>query len=186
MPMTNTFVTSKLNGWLHNPIQRPHDGENIFQYRKKEMVTAMVFGRVMVMDLTEEALRREKTKDLGRPIAHSLRASLVHGHRACQEQNYCKDGYNQFAVLCSREAEAIVEAHGSQIYKTGPGLAGFEVQSCHQLALSPRTQAKPVSDRVWKTSPVIEVLNMGSMCLKDTGTHGKYRQNAMGRCIFFF
>ena len=99
------------------------------------MVTAMVFGHVMVMDLTEETLSREKTKDLGPPIAHSLRASLVHGHRACQEQNYCKAGYNQFAVLCSREAEAIVEAHGSQIYKTGPVLAGFEVQFCHQLAM---------------------------------------------------
>lgn len=41
------FVTSELDGWVQSPTQRAHDGENIFQFREKEMLAGMGFGHVV-------------------------------------------------------------------------------------------------------------------------------------------
>lgn len=61
--------------------------------------------------------------------AHSVSASLLHGQRACQKQNYREAGYKPLCSLCWREAEATGEARGSQVCLDWPDLRSGSVSN---------------------------------------------------------
>lgn len=105
---TNSFCNLKARRLVQNPIQKIFSSP---RRRRWKWPWSFILS-----------WRRSQT-------AHSGSASLLHGQRACQKQNFCEAGFKPNCSLCWREAEAIGEAHGSQICLDWPDLRSSSVSN---------------------------------------------------------
>ena len=133
--------------------------ENISQSKEKEIEMVMVFGPIVVVNLTEEIRARGKTTD------HSQSKGLTLARAESSPEAELLRGW--LCSLCWWEAEAIGETRGSQICLDWPDLRSSSVSSwlCgpgprqrqrRQRRTSPALESSTWAPSVWKRQELRE------------------------------